>query len=86
LNVVPQLDEKEIIPTLLGTGRKIASLVVGGPIGYILIGRNKTKTEKIKGILTVTNKAIYCSVNVYPYDEIITITKEKKSRSKKNII
>jgi hypothetical protein len=60
-----------------GTGRKIASWLVAGPIGYLLIGRDKTKKKSVKGLLTITNKAIYCSVNSCPFDQIIAITKER---------
>lgn len=59
-----------------GTGRKVASFLVGGVVGYLLIGRDKTKEKSVKGLLTVTNKAIYCSVNSCPFDEIVAITKE----------
>ena len=60
-----------------GTGRKIASWLLAGPIGYVAIGRDKTRKRNVKGVLTVTNKAIYCSVNVYPFDQIVAITKER---------
>jgi ribosomal protein S27AE len=61
-----------------GTGRKIASWLLAGPIGYVAIGRDKTRKRNVKGVLTVTNKAIYCSVNVYPFDQIVAITNERK--------
>jgi ribosomal protein S27AE len=60
-----------------GTGRKIASWLLAGPIGYVAIGRDKTRKRNVKGVLTVTNKAIYCSVNVYPFDQIVAITNER---------
>jgi ribosomal protein S27AE len=62
-----------------GAGRKIASWLVGGPIGYVALGRDKTRKTKAKGTLVVTNKALYCAGNVYPYDKVIAITKTRKS-------
>lgn len=62
-----------------GSGRKVASWLVAGPIGYILIGKDKTRKSKAKGTLIVTNKAIYCAGNVYPYDKLTAITKQRRS-------
>ena len=62
-----------------GSGRKVAGWLVAGPIGYVLIGRDKTKKHKIAGMLTITDKAIYCLGNVYPYDHIGVISRENKS-------
>jgi hypothetical protein len=62
-----------------GSGRKIASWLVGGPIGYVALGRDKTRKTKAEGTLVVTNKALYCAGNVYPYDKVISITRNRKS-------
>ena len=43
-----------------GGGRKIASWPAGGPIGYVALGRDKTRKTKAKGTLVVTDKAILC--------------------------
>ncbi|MFB5600981.1 MAG: hypothetical protein ACE5SW_12245 [Nitrososphaeraceae archaeon] len=53
--------------------------MVADPISYVLSGRDKTKKHKMNGILTITNKALYCAGNVYPYYHIVTISLEKKS-------
>jgi len=66
-----------------GAGRKIASWLAGGPIGYLAFGRDKTRKSKAKGTLVVTNKAIYCAGNDYPFDRILSIT--KKGRIRKSI-
>jgi hypothetical protein len=44
------------------------SWLAAGPIGYVAIDRDKTRKTKAKGTLVVTEKAIYCAGNVYPYD------------------
>lgn len=59
-----------------GAGRKLASLAFAGPVGYVLFGGDKTKKSKAKGTLVVTNEAIYCAGNDYPFDRIISITKQ----------
>lgn len=59
-----------------GAGRKVASWLALGPIGYVAFGRDKTRTSKAKGTLVVTNKAIYCAGNDYPFDRILSITKQ----------
>ena len=59
-------------------GIKAVSLLAGGPIGYIAFGRDKKSTSKAKGTLIVTNKAIYCAGNDYPFDRILGITKGGK--------
>lgn len=50
--------------------------MVLGPVGYIAFGRDKTRKSKAEGTLVVTNKAIYCAGNDYPFDKILSITKE----------
>ncbi len=59
-----------------GAGAKVASWLVLGPVGYVAFGRDKTKKSKAEGTLVVTNKAIYCAGNDYPFDKILSITKE----------
>lgn len=59
-----------------GAGRKMASFLAGGPIGYVAFGRDKTRKSKAEGSLVVTNKAIYCAGNDYPFDRILSITKQ----------
>ena len=58
-----------------GAGRKVASLALG-PVGYLAFGRDKTRKSKADGMLVVTNEAIYCAGNDYPFDRIISITKQ----------
>ena len=57
-----------------GAGRKAASFLFGGPIGYAVAGRDSKRTTKAKGTLVVTDKAIYCAGNVYPFDKIVATT------------
>ena len=66
-----------------GAARKVVSFLAGGPIGYVVFGRDKTMKTKAKGTLVVTNKAIYCAGNDYPFDRILSIT--KKGRIRKSI-
>lgn len=58
-----------------GAGRKVASLALG-PVGYLAFGKDKTRKSSAKGTLVVTNEAIYCAGNDYPFDRIISITKQ----------
>lgn len=58
-----------------GLGIKAVSWLAGGPIGYVAFGRDKKSNTKAKGTLIVTNKAIYCAGNEYPFDRILGITK-----------
>ena len=53
--------------------------LAAGPIGYVAIGRDKTRKTNAKGTLVVTEKAIYCAGNVYPYDAVLAFTKKRKS-------
>ena len=62
-----------------GGGRKVASWLAAGPIGYIALGRDKTRKTNAKGTLVVTEKAIYCAGNVYPYDTVLAFTRKRKS-------
>lgn len=57
-----------------GVGRKAASWLFGGPIGYAVIGRDSKRTTKAKGTLVVTEKAIYCAGNQYQFDRILATT------------
>ena len=43
------------------------------------MGRDKTRKTKAKGILVLTDKAIYCAGNVYPYDTVLAFTRKRKS-------
>jgi len=45
---------------------------------YVAFGRDKKSKSKAKGTLIVTNKAIYCAENNYPFDRILSITKGGK--------
>ncbi|PJC50842.1 MAG: hypothetical protein CO032_02760 [Nitrosopumilales archaeon CG_4_9_14_0_2_um_filter_34_16] len=58
-----------------GGGRKVASWLAGGPIGYLAFGRDKTQKSKAKGKLVVTEKAIYCAGNEYPFDKILSLAR-----------
>jgi hypothetical protein len=62
-----------------GAGRKVASWLAAGPIGYVALGRDKTRKTKAKGTLVLTDKAIYCAGNVYPYDTVLAFTRKRKS-------
>ena len=57
-----------------GTGRKVASFVAGGGIGYLVAGRDSKRTTKSKGTIVVTNKAIYCAGNKFEFDQILAMT------------
>jgi hypothetical protein len=62
-----------------GAARKTMGILAGiGTlgVGYVLIGKDKTRKSKAEGQLIVTNKAIYCAGNDYPFDRIISITKQ----------
>ena len=59
-----------------GTGRKVASFVAGGGIGYLIAGRDSKKTTKSKGTIIVTNKAVYCAGNKFEFDNILAMTKK----------
>ena len=67
-----------------GGSRKAASLLAGGVIGYVAFGRDKTKKSKAKGTLVITNKAVYCAGNDYPFTAILSITKQ--GRMSKSIL
>lgn len=56
-------------------GRKVASWLALGPIGYVAFGRDKKSKSKASGELIVTNKAIYCAGNDYPFDRLISLTR-----------
>ena len=59
-----------------GTGRKVASFVAGGGIGYLIAGRDSKRTTKSKGTIVVTNKAVYCAGNKFEFDNILAMTKK----------
>ena len=58
-----------------GAGRKIGSWLVGGPVGYVAFGRDKTQKSKAKGRLVVTEKAIYCAGNTYEFQNILSLAR-----------
>ena len=57
-----------------GTGRKVASFIAGGGIGYLVAGRDSKRTTKVKGTIVVTNKSIYCAGNKFEFDNILAMT------------
>lgn len=59
-----------------GLGRKVASWLALGPIGYVLIGKDKKSKTKAKGQLVITNRRLICAGNDYPFDKILAITKK----------
>jgi hypothetical protein len=59
-----------------GTGRKVASFIAGGGIGYLVAGRDSKRTTKSQGTIVVTNKAIYCAGNKFEFDNILAMTKK----------
>ena len=59
-----------------GTGRKVASFVAGGGIGYLVAGRDSKRTTKSEGTIVVTNKAVYCAGNKFEFDNILAMTKK----------
>lgn len=59
-----------------GAGRKAASWLALGPVGYLAFGRDKTRKTEAKGELVVTDKAIYVAGNDYPYDEVLAMTRK----------
>jgi len=59
-----------------GTGRKVASFVAGGGIGYLIAGRDSKRTTKSQGTIIVTNKSIYCAGNKFEFDNILAMTKK----------
>ena len=61
-----------------GGGRKAASFLAGGPVGYVAFGRDKTRKTEAEGTLVITNRAIYCAGNDYPFDRILSITRKGK--------
>ena len=54
-----------------GTGRKVASFVVGAGVGYLIAGRDSKRTTKSKGSIIITNKSIYCAGNKFEFDNIL---------------
>jgi len=68
-----------------GAGRKAASWLLGGPVGYVIVGRDSKRTTKAKGTLIVTDKAIYCAGNQYPFDKIIATTIKGTFQKKVNV-
>jgi len=61
-----------------GAGRKYAAAYFGGGLGYLAFGRDKTRKSEAEGTIVITNMALYCAGNDYPFDRILSITKEKR--------
>ncbi len=61
-----------------GAGAKAASWLALGPVGYVAFGRDKKSKSKAEGELIVTNKAIYCAGNDYPFDRMLSLTRDGK--------
>ena len=61
-----------------GAGRKAAAAYFGGGLGYLAFGRDKTRKSEAEGTIVITNLALYCAGNDYPFDRILSITKEKR--------
>ena len=59
-----------------GTGRKVASFIAGGGVGYLIAGRDSKRTTKSQGTIVVTNKSIYCAGNKFEFDNILAMTKK----------
>ena len=59
-----------------GAGRKVASFIAGGGVGYLIAGRDSKRTTKSKGTIVVTNKAVYCAGNKFEFDNILAMTKK----------
>ena len=68
-----------------GTGRKVASFIAGGGVGYLIAGRDSKKTTKSKGTIVVTNKAVYCAGNKFEFDNILAMTKKGTFQKKINL-
>lgn len=69
-----------------GKGTKTIPRIFRGFLGYltkekIRKGRKANlRKRKVKGRLVVTNKALYCAGNDYPFDKILSITKQGRRR------
>ena len=57
-----------------GAGRKVASFIVGAGVGYLIAGRDSKRTSKANGTIVITDRAIYCAGNDYPFDKILAVT------------
>lgn len=60
-----------------GAARKVMGIAAGLAtfgVGYIVIGKDKTRKSKAEGLIVISNKAIYVSGNDYPFDRIISLT------------
>ena len=64
-----------------GTVTKAGALLFAAPtlgLSYLAFGRDKHRKSKAEGTLVVSNKAIYCAGNDYPFDKILSITRDGK--------
>lgn len=60
-----------------GAARKVMGIAAGLAtfgVGYVVIGKDKTRKSKAEGLIVISNKAIYVSGNDYPFDRIISLT------------
>jgi hypothetical protein len=51
--------------------RKIASLIAGGPMGFLFFGRDETRKFETEGQLLVTPAFFRCGVNDYPIERMV---------------
>lgn len=61
--------------------RKVLCLIAGGPLGYLLFGRNEIRKSKAEGPLVVTRTSINCEGNDYPISAIAKLTKRRGAAS-----
>ena len=62
-----------------GAARKLGGIAFAPAtlgLSYLAFGRDKTRKSKAEGTIVITNRAIYCAGNDYPFDRILSITKE----------
>jgi hypothetical protein len=70
-----------------GAARKTMGIIAGLAtfgVGYVIVGKDKTRKSRAEGSIVITNKAIYVAGNDYPFDRIISITKQ--GRISKSIV
>jgi hypothetical protein len=61
--------------------RKLASLIAGGPVGYLAFGRATVVKPETEGQLIVTNKAAYLSGGFYPLNRTSRVKRGHYSNS-----
>lgn len=45
-------------------------------VGCVIIGKDRTRKSRADGLIVITYKAIYVAGNDYPFDRIISLTKQ----------